>query len=274
MPVDTLIKLFEDYGWPGIGAAATIAFIYYFTNKYSKKQSKQIKDGFESMANVLAVQNEKLIDKIVTTNEKTQEHMMDIVMHALQKHDHKTELEHQDSLDARRELGKYVDETLFDMLNILNAQRTFVIEFHNSKENLDGLAFLWYDIQYEKQQKGIDPLSNKARNLQATNLRPIIERVKKAPGHIITLHEKDIEDIYQESTVLYAHFTEIEAEHLVYCGIYNEDTHELIGLLGIEYQKGYPYHDDIIDHYVIKEKVALIEHMYNNVTCQNNETKN
>lgn len=270
MAIDTLIKLFEDYGWPGVAAIVIILFIYFFVTKTSKKQSKELNSGLhtlaESLSTTISNQNEKLIHTLAESNEKSQERLMDIVMHALQKHDNKNESEHQDSLDARRELGKFVDEVLFDMLNILNAQRTFVIEFHNSKENTDGLAFLWYDIQYEKQQKGIDPLSNRARNLQATNLRPIIERVNKAPGHIIVLDKADIENIYNESTVLYAHFAEIDAEHLVYCGIYNQTTHQLIGLLGIEYQRGYPFHDDLIDNYTIKEKVALIEHKYNDVS--------
>lgn len=265
MNIESFVKLFETYGWEGVVAAGIIAAIYYFVTKQNKKQTKEFNDGMSNLATAISKQNEKLIDKITESNEKSQERLVDIVMHALETHaDNKVEA-HKESLDARDELGKFVDTITFDMLNIFNAQRIVVIEFHNSKENFDGLAFTWYDVQYEKQQRGVQPISNKARNLQATNLRPIIERVNKAPNHIIVLGPKDIEDIYKESTVLYAHLDELEVEHMIYCGIYNQSTHQLIGLVGIEYQKDYPYHEDLIDTHLIAQKVGLIEHKYNTV---------
>ena len=152
---------------------------------------------------------------------------------------------------------------LFDILLWSNAQRASIIEFHNSKENLDGLSFLWYDIQHEKQQKGIDTLSSKAKNLQATNLRPVIKRINNEKTHIIHLGPEDIENIYNESTVFYQYMKEIKASHLVYCGIYNNDTNELRAMLCLEYQEGYPYHEDLIDYFILKEKAGLIEHFYN-----------
>ena len=152
---------------------------------------------------------------------------------------------------------------LFDILLWSNAQRASIIEFHNSKENLDGLSFLWYDIQHEKQQKGIDTLSSKAKNLQATNLRPVIKRINNEKTHIIHLGPEDIENIYNESTVFYQYMKEIKASHLVYCGIYNNDTNELRAMLCLEYQEGYSYHEDLIDYFILKEKAGLIEHFYN-----------
>ena len=138
-----------------------------------------------------------------------------------------------------------------------------LIEFHNSKENLDGLSFLWYDIQHEKQQKGIESISAKVRNLQTTNLRPIIRRVNNEKTHIINLGVEDIENIYNESTVLYDYLMKQDLEHIMYIGIYNTTTNELIGIIAIEWHKGYPYHDDVIDYFVLKEKAGMIEHLYN-----------
>ena len=48
-----------------------------------------------------------------------------------------------------------------------------------------------------------------------------------------------------------------------YIGIYNTTTNELIGIIAIEWHKGYPYHDDVIDYFVLKEKAGMIEHLYN-----------
>ena len=145
-------------------------------------------------------------------------------------------------------------------MNLYNCQRASVIEFHNSKENLNGLSFLWYDIQYEKQQRGINSLSNKAKNLQLSNLLPIINRVNNAPGNIIIIDSEEIEKIYNESTVLYNQLKEINVEHIIYSGIYSSDN-KLIGLVALEYQKNHPYHDDIINLLDIKGRTAKIAHL-------------
>ena len=145
-------------------------------------------------------------------------------------------------------------------MNLYNCQRTLVIEFHNSKENLNGLSFLWYDIQYEKQQRGINSISNKVKNLQLSNLLPIINRVNNAPGNIIVIDSEEIEKIYNESTVLYNQLKEINVEHIIYSGIYSSDN-KLIGLVALEYQKNYPYHDDIINLLDIKGRTAKIANL-------------
>ena len=95
------------------------------------------------------------------------------------------------------------------------------------------------------------------RNLQASNILPIINRVNSTPGNIVILNPDDIEKIYDESTVLYSQFKELNIEHIIYSGIYSSDN-KLIGLVALEYQKNYPYHEDIINLLDIKGRTAKI----------------
>lgn len=263
MSVDSLIKMFEQYGWPGVLAVVCILIVYYFISKKDKKSLDTINAGFTGLATTMAKQNENLIDAITESNEKTQERLFTLINKSIDNKEQQKSDNHKKSISKRQEISEHIDEVLFDILLWSNAQRASIIEFHNSKENLDGLSFLWYDIQHEKQQKGIDTLSSKAKNLQATNLRPIIKRINNEKTHIIHLGPEDIENIYNESTVFYQYMKEIKASHLVYCGIYNNDTNELRAMLCLEYQEGYPYHEDLIDYFILKEKASLIEHFYN-----------
>lgn len=263
MSLESLIKLFEQYGWPGILAIVAILIIYYFVSKKDKKSLDTINKGFTGLADTMAKQNAHLINAITESNTKTQERLFDLVNKSIDNKEEQKQKNHKKSLDTREKMSEAVDDILFDILLQTNSQRVIMIEFHNSKENLDGLSFLWYDIQHEKQQRGIEALSAKAKNLQATNLRPIIKRVNKAHNHIIHLNPEDIENIYNESTVFYSYMKEINVEHIIYCGIYNTDTSELIGIIGIEYQSGHPYHDDLVDYFILKEKAGMIEHLYN-----------
>lgn len=264
MSIDTIINIFEQYGWPGLMTIMYILFIYFLISKKDKKSNDAINAGFNSLANTITKQNEVLIEKMTEANVNIQQQLFNLVNKAIDDKDNNKEAGHKKSIEKRIEIGEKVDKMLFDILLWSNAQRAVIIEFHNSKENLDGLSFIWYDIQHEKQQKGIETLSAKTRNLQATNIRPIINRVNNSLTHIVHLGPEDIENIYNESTVFYQNMKEIHAAHLIYCGIYNTETNELIGLLGLEFQEGYPFHDDRIDYYILKEKASVIEYIYNN----------
>lgn len=274
MSIESLIKLFEQYGWPGVLAIVCILIVYYFVSKKDKKSLDTINAGFNGLATTMAKQNETLIEAITESNEKTQERLFTLINKSIDNSERKKAENHKKSLNKRSEISEKVDEVLFDMLLQTNAQRVVMIEFHNSKENLDGLSFLWYDIQHEKQQKGVSSLSAKAKNLQATNLRPIIYRINNEKTHIIHLGPEDIENIYNESTVFYAHMKEINVSHVIYCGIYNTNTNELIGLIAIEFQEGHPYHEDLIDYFILKEKAGLIEHLYNEARRELEAEKN
>lgn len=263
MSIESLLKLFEQYGWPGVIAIIAILIVYYFISKKDKNSLDTIKTGFSSLTTTITRQNETLVDAITSSNEKTQERLFSLISKSLDDHDEIKAKHHKESLNKRGEVGELVDDVLFEILQIVNAQRVTLIEFHNSKENLDGLSFLWYDIQHEKQARGVETISAKCRNLQAINLRPIVKRVNNSKSHIIHLNEEDIDNIYNESTVLYSHLKEIHATHLYYIGIYNNDTNELLAIIAIEYQEGFPYHEDLIDYFVLKEKAGLIEHYYN-----------
>lgn len=275
MALDSLFKLFEQYGWPGMIAVIIILVIYGLITRKEKKSLSVIEKGFTNITDAMAKQNDNLINAITISNEKTQERLFSLVNKTITDNETIKEQRHKYSLSKREEVSEQVDEILFDILNMSHAQRVIMIEFHNSKENLDGLGFLWYDVQHEKQQKGIDSISTKVRNLQATNLRPIVKRVNNSKSHIIRLSAKDIEDIYSESTVLYSYLKEkdINVSNVIYAGVYNNETNSMIGLIAIEYQNEFPYHDDFIDDFTLKEKCTLIEHLYNQATTDINNFK-
>lgn len=273
MSIESLIKLFEQYGWPGVVAIIAILVVYYFISKKDKNSLDTIKTGFSSLTTTITHQNETLIEAITSSNEKTQERLFTLISKSLDENDERKKKYHKASLSKRAEISEMVDDILLDILQMTNAQRVVLIEFHNSKENLDGLSYLWYDIQHEKQARGVESISAKCRNLQATNLRPIIKRVNNSKNHVIILNPEDIEAIYNESTVLYSHFKEVNMQHLIYMGMYNDETNELTGIIAIEYQENFPYHEDLVDLFALKEKASLIEHYYNQARKELEELK-
>ena len=255
--LNNILEFFNNYGWPGIVAIVLIIVIYWLITQKDKSTKDTITTGFDKLATSISNQNEHLIDSITRSNEKTQVELFNLVKTTLSERDSTIKSNHDKSLDRRFMISENIGNILWDTMNLYNCQRAIVIEFHNSKENLNGLSFLWYDVQYEKQQRDVISISNKARNLQASNIVPIINKVNSTPGNIIVLNSDDIEKIYDESTVLYSQYKELNVEHIIYSGIYSSDN-KLIGLIALEYQKNHPYHEDIINLLDIKERTAKI----------------
>ena len=262
MSVEALIKMFETYGWSGMIAVVIILLVYYFITKKDKKTVDTINAGFVGLSTTMSQQNNTLITAITTSNENTQKQLFDLVTKAIDNKAATDEQKHKESLAKRSEINETINDVLFDLLQETHAQRTFVVEFHNSKCNLDGLAFLWYDMQYERQQRGINPISTHLKSMQLSNIHPIIKRINAAENHLIKLTNDDIENIYNESSVLYSQFKNTGTTTIIYSGIYNTNN-ELIGFIGIEYLDGYYYDDKFVNSFNVKEKTAIIESLYN-----------
>lgn len=255
--LDNIFKFFNSYGWPGVISVVLVLVIYWFITKKDKSTKDTIINGFDKLANSISDQNEHLINSIACSNEKTQAELFNLIKTTLSDRDNNIKSYHDESLNRRFIVSEEINNILWETMNLYNCQRVLVIEFHNSKENLNGLSFLWYDVQYEKHQRNVHSISNKIRNLQASNIVPIINKVNDAPGNIIVLNQEEIEKLYNESTVLYSQYKELNIEHIIYSGIYSPDN-KLIGLVALEYQKNYPYHEDLINLLDIKEKTAKI----------------
>lgn len=264
--LNTILEFFNNYGWPGIVGTIIIFVLYFIINKKDKSTQNVITSGFDKLATSISDQNEHLIKSIASSNEKTQTELLSLVKTTILDRDKSIKDNHDKSINKRIKISEEIDNILWDMMNLYNCQRAVVIEFHNSKENLNGLSFLWYDIQYEKQQRDVYAISNKVRNLQASNIIPIINKVNSTPGNIVILNQEDIEKIYEESTVLYSQLKELDIEHIIYSGIYSSDN-KLIGLVALEYQANHPYHEDLLNLLDIKgrtDKIAQLLQFFKN----------
>ena len=255
--LNNVLEFFNNYGWPGVLATIVIFIIYFIINKKDKSTQNVITSGFDKLASSISNQNEHLIKSIASSNEKTQTELLSLVKTTILDRDKTIQDNHNKSIDKRIKISEEIDNILWDMMNLYNCQRAVVIEFHNSKENLNGLSFLWYDIQYEKQQRDVYAISNKVRNMQASNIMPIINKVNITPGNIVILNPEDIEKIYEESTVLYSQFKELNIEHIIFSGIYSSNN-KLIGLVALEYQAHHPYHEDLLNLLDIKGRTDQI----------------
>lgn len=72
---------------------------------------------------------------------------------------------HDIALDKRKKIKPQVDKILKDILNSLDADRSFIIEMHNGTNNTSGLPFLYGEMTYEDVSDGIEHIDGDYINL-------------------------------------------------------------------------------------------------------------
>ena len=95
------------------------------------------------------------------------------LMHVIAKKiEYNSKYEHQKML-ARQQATPKIAYELENMLYRLNADRTFVIELHNGKENATYLPFLFYDMTYEEvnMKTKTERISQNFQNVNISNFK-------------------------------------------------------------------------------------------------------
>ena len=226
--METLYKIFLEYGWWGILGIILCIVLFWGGQIMIKKINKNMTSGLETIGKDLtkeiSEQNKELVNKIIANQDKLLDHILD------QKHqDKKT---HNIMLNEKMELSDQINEALKDIMNIHNAQRAFILSFHNSGENLSGTPFPKYSCEYEWFDKGLLPLQFKCKNLSISSLAHIVNKILKSDNQQIIYH---IDDLAQISPSLYALLKDDLTETIVYTAMYDKNN-MLIGLLVLEYK--------------------------------------
>ena len=246
--VTTLANIFQEYGWPGLLAISLLIALWFILQRLLKKNSedntKALTEGLKAIATNINAQNEYLVQTITDQNVKQQEKMFELLSQSLIKHDKDKEFKHNESVNHRMKVSDQVMYKLYEILNFHKAQRAVVIEFHNSKENLNGLSFVWYDVQYEAHNRKTLPIASRCRDLQLSKLYKVIEDIYQTDGVV-----KYDQESFKEYGLYNLLYNDIEKEinYLIYLGIYN-DSNDLIGLVCLEYLK-----DELPDEFDEKE---------------------
>lgn len=220
--------IFEAYGWWGIGGLIVSMGLYLFIKYLSKKLSKDVSSGIkivgEDLIKQVSEQNTELTHTLVDQQQK-------LIDHIINK-DKTESRNHANMLNERIELSEDINSSLRDIMNIHNAQRAFIIEFHNSYKNLSGIPFAKYSCTYEWFDKGLSEISSKIKGLPFSSMAKIVSDIMKT-----TSHQKvytDMNKMEEENPSLFSLLKDPRTKAIVYSAMYDRNN-TLIGFLVLEY---------------------------------------
>ena len=248
-----IFEIVEKYGWQGVLIAmalgAVFLFVKFLGNKLEENKADTVKgmqDIATSITSTISTQNSELINKITSQQEK----LLDYII----KDKTTTQEEHKDMLFERMELADEINQKLKEIMHIHQAQRVFIIEFHNSYQNFAGIPFAKYSCTYEWFDKGLQSLQNKCINLPFSSMSNIIKQVLMKHNHIVIY--RDIQAMEEDNPALSDILKNIRTKGVIYSGMF-DNKNQLIGCLVIEYIQELP--ETIQENNILLETAELTQ---------------
>lgn len=225
--------LIDNYGIYGLVIAICLVGICVaipvMLNKHGKKMTSDLNALGISLSNALQKQNDGLINKLSETQDKLLESQLNLVKTLLEQ----KAKDHKEDLNIRDKVSIPIQDKINHLKDLYRASRVGVFEFHNSLVNLNGLPFKWYDLIYESITRNVHTMTMETKNMPYNVLSPITMKIKHGETEIFT--RKDIEDFYNQSSVLYDYcVNRMKINSLICSPILNQDN-QLVGMVSLEY---------------------------------------
>ena len=226
--MEKLYEVFLKYGWEGLLCVSLLVLLIYNGKIIVKKLTNSMTSGLEDVGKKLTSemtnQNQKLVDTIISQQDKLLNHIIN---------DKAADREnHNSMLEKRIELSDEISSSLKDILLTHNSQRAFILEFHNSYQNLSGTPFAKYSCTYEQFDKGMEPIQFKCKDLPFSSLAHVVSNLIKSKNQQIIY--SDMNSFEAACPGLYAMLKDERTEEIVYTAMYDKNN-ILIGLLVLEY---------------------------------------
>ena len=226
--MDVIFKIFLEYGWWGI-LGIVLCLGLYFTGKYiTKRLTKTISSDMAEVGKQLTTeissQNKELVTTIMQQHDKLINHMIN--------HENDRKINHNTMLGERMLITEDIKNSLRDIGQIHNCQRVFIVEFHNSYQNLSGTPFAKFSCTYEWCDRGFSSVQFAIKDLQFSALSGAISKVYKSNTQQLVYY--DIDEFIQDCPALSAAFEAFPCKTMVCTAMYDRDN-IMIGALVLEW---------------------------------------
>ena len=250
------VKIFqfltETYGYGGLVLSILIVILFLFLPYLMRKNNKDMKDGLKDVTTTLTQaikdENKELISGLKDNQSKLIDNQLELVKELIVNQ----KLEHEKNLNIRDNISGPIQSKINHLKDFYRCSRASVFEFHNSLVNLNGLPFKWYDVIYESVARGVSAISYETRNMPFNIILPIIRKVEH--GDTVLFNKQDIEDFYNQSSVLYDFCEKHKINSIIVSPLINKDQ-QLIGLVVLEYSE-----ENYIDEDVVIDDLELEAH--------------
>lgn len=223
--METIFKVFLTYGWWGILGIVICIGLWWFGKWAIKKMATNVTSGLEEVGKNLTTeisnQNKELVTTIMQQHDKLINYMINNKADEAKNHDA--------MLDDRMKLTEDIKNALKEIGLTHHAERVFIVEFHNSYQNLSGTPFAKFSCTYEWVDKNIMPLQIAVKDLQFSILSTVVQKVYHSKSQQIAYY--DIEEFINDCPALAPYFKDYPAKTMVCTAMYDRNNRMIGGLI-------------------------------------------
>ena len=265
--MEVFASIFEKYGWGGLIGLIICIGIFFGAKWLSKKLSNDVSNNMEKigekLTNQLSKQNDNLVNVIVTQQDKLFNHLIDSK--------YKDQERHTDMMIDKINLSGEIIQALKTIMYTHNSQRAFILEFHNSYQNLTGIPFAKYSCTYEWFDKGMTSIANKCIGLPFSQIATIVGSILKTPNQQqVCDNMNELEDT---NPSLFQLIKDINIKKIIYTAMFDSNNVP-IGILVLEYTKEHEMKKEDLNLLKIQTaeltSVINIRYKYTNTTGEKN----
>ena len=240
--MDVVIEFLDKYGWGGIMMMALAGAIFFggkwLSNKLSDDMSTGLEKVGEKLTDQMSKQNDQLLNIIIDQQDKLFDNILSKRTVDAQKHN--------EMLFDKIKIADEINQSLKEIMLFHNAQRAFIIEFHNTSSNLSGVPFAKYSCTYEWHDKGVFSLIGKCNSLPFSQIAKVTTDVLNSKNQIMVY--TDMEKFADENISIWSIISSKEPKTtlIVYAAMYDKNN-VLVGMMCLEYQKEHVFTDEDIN---------------------------
>ena len=240
--MDIVINFLDKYGWGGILMMAVGMAIFFAGKWLSNKLLDNMTTGFEKVSEKLTDQMSKQNDQLLNIIISQQNKMFNNIIN---KRTNDTK-KHNEMLLDKIKIAEEINMALKEIMLYHNAQRAFIIEFHNTSSNLSGVPFAKYSCTYEWHDKGVYPLMGKCDSLPFSQIAKVTTDVLNSKRQIMVY--TDMKRFADENISMWSALAPAKSKTkaVIYVAMYDKNN-VLIGMLCLEYQTEHKFADEEIN---------------------------
>lgn len=228
--MNTFVHIFESYGFPGLILFGIGVVLYYFIKYYGNQLTENMRSGLEKVGENLSDQMSKQNDLLTRTIIEQEDKLITYLINEKKNEQSR----HSNMIHDKEDLAVDINNYLKVIKNVHQAQRTYILEFHNHNENLSGTPFVKFTCKYEwfDLSSGYEPLLGICKDMAFASIAQVFKDVRLSPDQCMTY--TDMDNFGNNNPSLAYYIVKPSTKTLVFKGLYDKNN-TFIAVLVIEY---------------------------------------
>ena len=204
--------------------------LYYFIKYYGNQLTENMKSGLEKVGENLSDQMSKQNDLLTKTIIEQEDKLISFLIE--EKNSEKDR--HNNMIHDKEDLAVDINNYLKVIKDVHQAQRTYILEFHNHNENLSGTPFVKFTCKYEwfDLSSGYEPLIGVCKDMAFASIAQVFKDVRQSENQCMLYN--DLEEFGNNNPSLAYYIVKNTTKSLIFKGLYDQNN-TFIATLVIEY---------------------------------------